>query len=206
MTKTFLAIVCAATLASAAGYKTEPAGPPPPETAALNGTLNPQGVKVVTDTGATLVELWFVATEPTGGKPEDSAVFATIPTGALLGVARYPARHKDRRSQTTKPGVYTLRYGLYPINGDHVGVEPQRDFLVLSPAADDRDPKNVDSFEALMDLSRKASGTPHPLVLSFWKADASAKPGIAQAESDVVLTAAIGATPVSIIIVGANAH
>ena len=52
---------------------------------------------------------------------------------------RLPERGADRRGQTIKPGVYTLRYGNYPQNGDHQGVEPQRDFLVLSPVAEDKD-------------------------------------------------------------------
>ena len=39
-----------------------------------------------------------------------------------------------------KPGVYTLRYGVQPDNGDHLGVSPHRQFLLISPAADDRNP------------------------------------------------------------------
>jgi hypothetical protein len=201
-----LGILCMAALAMAADYRAEPGGAAPAETAKVNGVLATPGVKVVSSDGAVLAEFWFAAQEPTGGKAEDSAVFANIPAGALLGVARFPARHRDRRNQGIKPGVYTLRYGLFPINGDHVGVEPQRDFLILSPAADDQDTNPVAGFEALMALSRKASGTPHPLVLSFWKADAAAKPGVEKMDADTVLTAKLGATSISIIIVGVNAH
>jgi len=54
-----------------------------------------------------------------------------------------------------------------------------------------------------MELSKKASGTPHPLVLSLWKDDAKAEPGVeAVGENDQVLHCKIGNTPVAIILVG----
>jgi len=96
-----------------------------------------------------------------------------------------------------------MRYSFYPMNGDHQGVAPQRDFAILSLAASDSDPAARPGFDALMELSRKASGTPHPLVLSLWKDDSPAAPGIeAQGENDQVLHVRIGATAVSIIVIG----
>jgi hypothetical protein len=134
---------------------------------------------------------------------ETSVTLPTIPPGALLGVLRFPAKGSDRRGQTIAPGVYTLRYGNYPINGNHQGVAPQRDFLVLVPAPLDKSTDAVSDFNALMDLSRKASGTPHPAVFSFWKADADDKPGFdKQGEKDWVLTTNLGGTKISIILIG----
>ena len=140
---------------------------------------------------------------PSGGAAEESASFAGTPTGALFGVARFPARHSDRRGQTIKPGVYTLRYALFPLNGDHQGVAPQRDFLLLSPAAADTDPSAKPDYETLMTMSRKASGTPHPLVFSFWKDDSGAAQGVeAAGDSDRVLHVKIGGVPAAMIIIG----
>ena len=51
-------------------------------------------------------------------------------------------------------------------------------------------------------MSRKASGTPHPAVLSFWKADSDAPGFSKQGESDWVLQAKIGDTPIAIILIG----
>jgi hypothetical protein len=71
------------------------------------------------------------------------------------------------------------------------------------PVALDKSADAISDFDALMELSRKASGTPHPAVLSFWKADADDKPGFAkQGEKDWVLTTNLGATKVSIILIG----
>ena len=96
-----------------------------------------------------------------------------------------------------------MRFSFFPQNGDHQGVAPQRDFLVLSQAAEDKDGAANPVFDALMTMSRKASGTPHPLVFSMWKDDADAKPGFEkQGENDWVLHVKIGDVPVAIILVG----
>jgi hypothetical protein len=89
------------------------------------------------------------------------------------------------------------------MNGDHQGAAPQRDFLLLSPSALDTDPSAKPAFDPLMDMSRKASGTPHPLVLSIWKDDSGAAAGVeAVGDSDQVVHAKIGGVAVAIIVVG----
>ncbi|HYP09361.1 MAG TPA: hypothetical protein VER03_24260 [Bryobacteraceae bacterium] len=189
------------------GHTTEPAGPPPSDVApAIAATLQKDGVRVL-DGKKVVMELWFVAAAPTGPKTTEEAVsWETVATGAFLGVARFPERGSDRRGMTIKPGLYTMRFALYPQNGNHQGVEPQRDFLVLSLAADDKDPKSTPNFDTLMEMSRKAAGNPHPAVMSFWRAEADAKPGVEAKESDQVLTTKIGDVPISVIVAGRNAH
>jgi hypothetical protein len=140
---------------------------------------------------------------PAGAKPADQTITLSVPQGALLGVIRFTGASADRRGQTIKPGVYTLRYSMIPVNGDHQGAAPQRDFLLMTPAADDKDPNATPDFDALVAMSRKASGTPHPAVLSIWGAGAGDAAGFAkQGESDWVLTTKIGDTPISIILIG----
>jgi hypothetical protein len=70
------------------------------------------------------------------------------------------------RKQRVQPGVYTLRYALHPVDGNHMGVAPQRDFLLLAPAADDRSTEAL-NFDELMNLSHKVTGTRHPSVWSL---------------------------------------
>jgi hypothetical protein len=188
-----------------AQYKAQPAGDPPPEVAApILAAINKAGTKIVADSGSAYVEIWLRSTMPSGPSTGESSVtLPTIPPGALLGVLRFPAKGSDRRGQTIAAGTYNLRYGNYPVNGNHQGVAPQRDFLILVPAALDKTADAIADFDALMELSRKASGTPHPAVLSFWKADADQKSGLEkQAEKDWVLTAKLGDTAVSIILIG----
>ena len=64
---------------------------------------------------------------------------------------------------------------------------------MLVSAGDDKDLNAAPNFDALMAMSRKASGTPHPAVLSMWGAGASDAAGLAkQGENDWVLTKKIG--------------
>jgi hypothetical protein len=194
-----------AAVAAIAQYKAQPAGDPPSEAApAIVSALNKAGTKVVADNGSTWVEIWLRSSAPSGPKSSEPSVsLPTIPSGVLLGVLRFPAKANDRRGQTIAPGVYTLRYGNYPVNGDHQGAAPQRDFLVLAPAAIDKAADTISDFNAMIEQSRKASGTPHPAVLSFWKSDADTKPGLEkQGESDWVLNTKIGDLSVSIIVAG----
>lgn len=186
----------------------ESAGAPPADLPApVAGVLQKDGVRVLDNASKPVSEIWFLSAAPPAGKStEDAVTLPAIPQGAFLGIIRLPARGSDRRGQTLQPGVYTMRYGNYPQNGDHQGVEPQRDFLVLSRIADDQDiSKNV-PFNALMELSRKAANTPHPAVMSMWKSEGG-EPGIKEGtESEWILTTKIGDVPVDVIVAGRNSH
>jgi len=184
-------------------YKLEPAGPPPSDLpGSISATLQKDGIKV--SGSAPVCEIWLVSTAPTGPKTTEEGVsLPTIPQGALLGALRFAGKGSDRRGQTIKPGVYTLRYSLQPVNGDHQGVAPQRDFLVMIPAADDTKPDAIANIDDLMKMSRKASGTPHPAVLSMSSSSNAAFPELKkEGDSDWALHAKIGDTAVAVIVVG----
>jgi hypothetical protein len=188
-----------------AQYKLEPAGAPPAELPpAVAAALQKQGSKVVAGSGTAFCEVWFRTAAPTGPKStEDGVTLPTIPQGALLGALRFPGRGADRRGQNIKAGVYTLRYALQPVNGDHQGVAPQRDFAVMVPAADDPGPDAKPGWDDLMKLTKKASGTPHPAVLSMSASSNSTFPELKkEGENDWALHTKIGDLPVEIILVG----
>lgn len=187
-----------------AQYKSEAAGPPPTELASgVAGALQKEGTKVSGESGPAFCEVWFRSSSPSGPKSTEEGVTLSIPHGTLLGAIRFPAQGADRRGQTIKAGVYTLRYSLQPLNGDHLGVSPQRDFAVLVPAAEDKDPNATPAFDPLMAMGRKASGTPHPAVLSIWNSSAEKFPSFGkEGEHDWVLNVKIGDMPVAIILVG----
>jgi hypothetical protein len=204
MRKTLICVLLAAS-AAPAQYKVEAAGAPPSELApAIQEALQKVGTKVVAGTGSVACEIWFRSAAPPGApSAEENATLKTIPHGALLGAIRFPAEGQDRRGYTVKPGVYTLRYSLYPVNGDHQGVAPQRDFLILLRANDDTDINVNFDFDKLMDLARRASETPHPLSLSIWKnAGGASAPITKQGENDWVLHGTVGDVPVAVIVAG----
>ena len=189
-----------------AQYKYEPAGAPPAELApGIRDALQKDGAKVVGTNGSVFAEVWFRAQAPTGAKTDETNVtFTTVPQGTLLGVIRFPGRGADRRGQQLKPGVYTMRLSFYPEDGDHQGVSPQRDFLILVPAADDKDLNATPAYDQLMQMSRKASGTQHPAVMSAWKPDKAQGANTLQREEDRgwVLYGNVGSLPIALIVVG----
>ncbi len=185
-------------------YHLKPAGSPPSQVdPAMAATLRPEGSKIINAAGATLCEIWVRSSMPPGPDlKEEGVTLANVSHGVFLGVIRFPTAGSDRRGLPLKPGVYTMRFSFYPADGNHQGAAPQRDFLILSNAAEDKDPNAKPDFKTLMEMSGKASGAPHPASLSFWKAEASAKPELEQAGNDWILKTTIGNTPVAIIVIG----
>lgn len=187
-----------------AQYKMEPAGTPPADLApGFAAALQQHGFKILGAADSVYCEVWFRTQVPAGPKSSDETVTLPIPQGALLGVIRFPGPAQDRRGQSVKAGTYTLRYSQYPVNGDHQGVAPQRDFALLVRAGDDTDPSSTPGFDALVALSAKAAGTPHPAVLSIWNSASDKFPNFSkQGDHDWVLDTKIGDLPISIILAG----
>jgi hypothetical protein len=146
--------------------------PLPPElTDAVRQQLTPGSTEV--RIGETTAEFWWVARLPvkSTGQPEWSAV----EEGALVGALRLASAMRDIRGRNIKPGVYTLRYGIQPANGDHLGVSPHREFLLVSPAAIDTDSKPAGA-EGAIAMSKQSIGGSHPAVLSIDPLTTAAEP------------------------------
>jgi len=201
---TLVLLASALATAWAQDYKLETIpGPPAGLPAAYASLIQKQGYRVVGPNGP-WCEVWFRTSIPAGPQPADTAIVFPIPQGALTGVFRFPAEGADRRGQTIKAGLYTMRYSDYPVDGSHQGVAPQRDFLLLTPIGNDPDPAATPAFDALVKMSIKASGTPHPAVFSIEKPSTSNFPSIT-AEGDTpdqVLNLNIGDLQLGMIVVG----
>lgn len=202
--KQLLALALLSASLAFAQYKMESTGAPPADLpSAFASALQPQGVKILGPGGSVYCEVWFRTKLPAGPKSTDDAVTLSIPQGTLLGVIRFAEAAQDRRGQPLKAGTYTMRYSQYPVNGDHQGVAPQRDFALLVRAGDDTDPSATPAFDALVALSAKASGTPHPAVLSIRNSSSDKFPNFSkQNDHDWVLDTKVGDLPISIILAG----
>jgi hypothetical protein len=139
---------------------------------AVRQTLDPAASRVSLDDGTPFCELWVRKTVP-GQVKKDAAdvLYTQLAESTLVGVLHFLRNGSDYRGQTVSPGFYTLRYELIPSDGNHLGAAPNRDFLLLVPAASDADPNAVFKFPDLVELSRKATGTKHPGPLSLVQAD-----------------------------------
>jgi hypothetical protein len=173
-----LLVLCLSTaFASAADYSVEAIDAPPPDDvqAEIAEKLSSSGFKVVSGQGRVLCEVWPAKAWPAveDFKPT-GAVNYPFKVGELLGTIRFARNGADFRGQKIRKGTYTMRYGLQPEDGNHVGTSDTRDFVVLLPAADDATAAPLEK-EALFEKSSKATGTPHPAVFSLLPADKNAK-------------------------------
>ena len=134
------------------------ADPVPTEIAApVAAKVAPGGVRATAN--GTTITFWWVTDLP-------GAAWADVPEGTLVGAVKLDADVRDIRGHVMKAGVYTLRYGIQPANDDHFGISPFRNFLLVSPAAVDKDPAAVD-HDGVIALSRQTLGGKHPAVLSI---------------------------------------
>jgi hypothetical protein len=199
-----IAFVIAPT-AAAQAYKVEQAAAPAPQelSSAVRAVLGDQELRVSGPDGL-ICEIWVRKTVPAKAPGQDLGVaYPQLDEGTLVAAVKFASTLKDYRKQEIKSGVYTLRYALTPINGNHQGVAPQRDFLLAIPAAVDQDPANVTEAQTI-ELARKSTTTNHPSVwcLMPGEGDASAPAGVSHDTSDefwiVNFTATFGSAPTRI--------
>lgn len=132
--------------------------PVPAEIAApIAAKVAPGGVRATAN--GTTITFWWVKDLP-------GASWADVPEGTLVGAVKLDADVRDIRGHVMKAGLYTLRYGLQPANDDHYGVSPFRNFLLVSPAAVDKDPA-APGHDGTVDLSKQTLGGKHPAVWSI---------------------------------------
>jgi hypothetical protein len=185
-------------------YKLEPLTAAPADLPAAYAPLIAAEGYRITGPAGPKCEIWFRKSIPTGAQPADNSIVFGIAQGTLIGVIRFPAKGEDRRGQPINPGLYTLRYSNDPVDGAHQGVAPQRDFALMTPAATDADPNSTPAFDALVQMSRKASGSPHPAVLSLESPNGGTFPALVTEGDtpDWVLCVRIGDLKLAIILVG----
>jgi hypothetical protein len=131
----------------------------------IGSLLQPEATVVML--GATRLQFWWARnvpldTTPAGGGPS----WSNVPDGALVGAVRLADAASDIRGAPLKPGVYTLRFAQQPQDGDHMGVSPHRQFLLVAPAADDRSAEPT-GYKGAVALAKKTIGKSHPAALGL---------------------------------------
>jgi len=153
--------------------------PPDAFSAAIRAELATQGYRVVDAQGKPYADIWLRKATPASGKPAGVAgtvQFPTLGSGVLLGGIRFAGDGQDYRDQTIAKGAYTLRYGLQPQNGAHLGVSPFRDYAMMLPSAKDTTTADL-AAGPLNERSAEAAGTSHPGILMLLAAAEPAKAG-----------------------------
>jgi len=171
------------------------------------------GLKVIRGSNRTVCELWPCRQwqAPDGFQPSAERLYP-FQRGQLVGLLRLRRRGNDFRDQQISRGVYTLRYGLQPIDGNHEGTSPTRDFLVLVKIEEDSLEKQW-TVESLMEASATAAESNHPAMLCLQQAKAQRKAAsmrhnqeydwwILQLAGEAVSGASTRPLPVDIVVVG----
>ncbi|MDP7019744.1 MAG: TIGR03067 domain-containing protein [Pirellulaceae bacterium] len=128
-------------------------------------TLADSGLRILSG-DQVVCDIWLRVDVPTlkGGKRADRNY--SLESGELLGVLRVSKKAAgDFRNLKIAPDVYTLRYGLQPLDDIHEFTKQFRDFLVLLSAKDDTDPARVSNERDLAERGIDTTGESHPAIL-----------------------------------------
>jgi hypothetical protein len=196
----FLATICAA-------QKVETLGKPDPKLPeAVRSAVQDHGIRVADKYGSPLVSVWLASSVKTQKKDVEGANYPQLDSSAFIGVIAFESDGKDFRGQSIPSGTYTLRYALLPNDGNHMGVAPNRDFLLLLPLSADSDPAATYTEKQLHRASSKVAGGAHPTVLSLVADDGKAGSVTTSAEGYLVLHLSLatsdGELPIALIVKG----
>ena len=176
----FLALAGRAAAQDKYTVKTEDAPPPDELSAPVRALLDTKALSVSDAKGKPLCTVWprKALEAKAGADPKAGLKYANLDETTVIGAVRFPEVWGDYRKQKIKPGVYTLRLGFQPMDGDHQGTAPFNEFCLLAPAKKDEKPAPMDA-KALHQLSAGASGGSHPgVMLLFPNPQPAAEPSV----------------------------
>jgi hypothetical protein len=136
-----------------------------------------QAYRIQDEKGGDFARIWLGQAIPGSERPsgpKGTIQFPFLADGELLGVLEFVQEGHDYRDQPIAKGVYTMRYGLQPVNGDHLGVSDYRDYILLLPAAKDKTPATP-ARKQLEERSAESAGTSHPASFLLLMAPPGAK-------------------------------
>jgi hypothetical protein len=140
--------------------------------------LDGQAYRIQDEKGEDFAGIWLRQATPGSEKPtgpKGAIQFPFLADGELLGVLEFGREGHDYRDQPIAKGVYTMRYGLQPVNGDHLGVSTYRDYILLLPASKDK-AIVAPTRKQLEERSAESAGTSHPASFLLLMAPPGAKP------------------------------
>lgn len=144
--------------------------PPSEVSEEIRGRLAPKS-HVISGEDGVIFEFWFVSAIPLDDKPDSplEALDNTDGAGLLGLVAVRCGKCSDFHDDPFDPGVYTMRLGFQPQNGDHMGTAPFDTFAILVPH--DRDGEvfleGRPDHRNLIEVSLAGTVTEHPPILGL---------------------------------------
>jgi hypothetical protein len=150
--------------------KPESNSPPKELNDAIAKLLNPKSISFMDTQGKVVAELWFRKNVPADATPEqikNGVTYRELKQTEILGAVRFDQDWTDYRKQKVKAGVYTLRLGFQPMDGDHTGASQFTEFALIVDAAKDQKPALMEPKD-MIEASQKSIGTGHPGVFMLF--------------------------------------
>jgi hypothetical protein len=184
--------------------KTE-SSPPEDVSQTIRDVIGSGGLEV-TAGDKVVAEFWLREDIPTKDAPSAplGVSFGNLEEGVLMGVVRLAETWRDYKNLQVSPGIYTLRYAVEPQDGNHMGVSIYRDFMLLIPAAEDKEVDVSWTGDELYMKSYGATGQPHPGVLALFPVyDEISEPRIIMNDMDQpTLAVKLGSLTLGLVIEG----
>ncbi len=112
-------------------------------------------------------EFWFRKELPLAEQPAGGTLgLTTLAEGTILGVVRVDGERYDFRDEEIPSGVYVVRLGIQPEDGNHLGVAPTRTFALLISAKQDTKLEPIPHKE-LMKIAATVNAAKHPSNLNL---------------------------------------
>lgn len=170
--------LCACLLVGVAGaaeptVKTTTTAPPQDLKDPVRQLLGDQAIQVSDEMGKPLGTFWFrkeIPVKATAEQFKSGLTYHEMEDTTLIGAVRFEQTFNDYRKQKIKPGVYTLRYSLQPMDGDHMGTAPYSEFCLLVPAARDPKPDLMEAKQLQENSARSTTGS-HPAIMLLFPAE-----------------------------------
>jgi hypothetical protein len=166
-TVAMLLALATSSIGADAKYSVKVDGTPPPKELAepVRAILSDRAMTVSDSKGKVLCTVWLVKSLESKAKPGEAGLkYSQIDETMIVGAVKFPETWTDYRKQKVKPGVYTMRLAIQPMDGDHMGTAPYNEFVLLCPAAEDRKPDLLE-VEKMHELSAKSAGRKHPSMM-----------------------------------------
>jgi hypothetical protein len=164
-------VLLAAALSPAADtkltLKVEDKEPPKELGDPIRALLDTKAMSVVDDKGKVVCTVWAckgLESSATADQARAGLKYTNLEETTVVGAVKFPDVWVDYRKQKVKAGVYTMRLGIQPMDGDHMGTAPFNEFCLLAAADKDTKPDLMEAKD-LHELSAKSTARKHPSIM-----------------------------------------
>ena len=147
--------------------KAEKKEPPIEVSEAVKATLGEPCYQII-DEGQPLFEFWLSKSLPLKENPSSIENGLDAPAMAsLIGVVHIHKKLRDYRDDELQQGIFTMRFGKIPADGNHLGASEYPYFAVLIPAEKDQAIDAINSYKKMTRASSKETASEHPMIMSL---------------------------------------